>query len=211
VAIGCTRNEYLIHTAITPTVARVSISDAPHLTFEQMPAGLQELLRPRVDRLGYLGEFFQRAAHQPDALTAFYNWTEALKRALPARLVEIIAPTVASHTGNEYERVQHERLALAHGMSREEILALEQMRAGICSTFTDEEVAAAALTRCLLDNFGHGCESALLRMSRLIGEASTTACLMVAARYAAHAIMANAWNLRTPVVSPIDREVTGVE
>jgi alkylhydroperoxidase/carboxymuconolactone decarboxylase family protein YurZ len=186
--------------------ACVSISPSTHIPFEQMPAELQQLLGQRVQRLGYLGEFFQRAAHQPEALTAFYSWTEALKRALPERLVETIALTVASHTGNEYERVQHERLAMSQGMTREEVLALERMRAGTCSSFSDEEVAAAALARCLLEDCGRGCDSALLRLSRLIGEEGTTACLMVGARYVAHATMANAWNLRPPVRSPLDPE-----
>jgi AhpD family alkylhydroperoxidase len=114
----------------------MSLMPATHIALEDMPPDLQELLRPRVERLGYLGEFFQRAAHQPDALAAFHRWTEALKDALPFRVVEAIALTVATQTGNNYERVQHEHLALAGGMSREEIVALERMRAGTCVTLT---------------------------------------------------------------------------
>jgi alkylhydroperoxidase family enzyme len=183
---------------------------ATHLSLQEMPPELQELMRPRVDRLGYLGEFFQRAAHQPDALAAFFRWTEALKEALPFRLVEAIALTIATHTHNDYERVQHERLALANGMSRDEIVALERMRAGTCATLDEEEAAAAALARCLLDDFGRGCDSALLRLSRLLGEPGAVACLMIAARYMAHATMANAWALKPPVPSPLDAEVDRV-
>src|SRR5438309_28638 len=75
-------------------------------------------------RLGYLGEFFQVAAHQPAALSAFVSFSEALKDALPWRLVEVIALTVSARTGNAYERVQHERLALTLGMRVEEARAL---------------------------------------------------------------------------------------
>jgi Carboxymuconolactone decarboxylase family len=188
----------------------MSVAPQTHIALDEMPAELRELLQPRVERLGYLGEFFQRGAHQPDALAAFYRWTEALKAALPFRVVEAIALTVATRTGNDYERVQHERLALAGGMSRDEITALQRMRGGICQTLADEEVAAAALARCLLEDFGRGCDSALLRLSRLLGEAGAVGCLMLAARYVAHATMANAWGLRAPVESPLaDEAVDG--
>src|SRR6059058_1793129 len=116
---------------------------ATHVPLERMPAELRDLLRPRVERLGYLGEFLQRAAHQPDALAAFYRWTEALKEALPFRLVEVIALTVATQTGNDYERIQHERLALTGGMTEDEIVAVERMRPGTCPTLEEGEVAAA--------------------------------------------------------------------
>jgi alkylhydroperoxidase/carboxymuconolactone decarboxylase family protein YurZ len=174
--------------------------------FADLPAELQDLLRPKVERLGYLGEFFQRSAEQPEALAAFITWTETLKDALPFRITEAIALAVAVRTGNEYERVQHQRLALARGMTREEIVALERGRADGCLTLTDEETAAAALARCVLDDFGRGCESALLRLGRLIGEAAAVACLMLTARYLAHSTMVNAWGLQPPVVSPLETE-----
>jgi len=34
------------------------------------------MLRPRVERLGYLGEFFRYTAHQPQALISFLDFTE---------------------------------------------------------------------------------------------------------------------------------------
>src|SRR5206468_4757005 len=123
----------------------------------------------------------------------FYRWTEALKETLPFRLVEVIALTVATQAGNDYERIQHERLALTGGMTDDEIVAVERMRPGTCPTLAEEEVAAAALARCLLDNFGRGCNPALLRLSRLVGEPAAVGCLMVAARYLAHSVMTNAW------------------
>jgi hypothetical protein len=176
----------------------VGVSHSTHVTFEEMPAELQELLSADTASTGHLGEFFERAAHQPDALIAFCAWTDALRDALPPRLVQTIALTVTTHTRSGTERAQQERAALAVGMTREEVRALERMRAGTCPSFSDEEVAAAALARCLLEDFGCGCESALLRLSRLIGEAATTACLMLAARHVASATMANAWTLRAP-------------
>ena len=52
-------------------------------TMPELPPALAEALRPRVERLGYLGEFFQCAANVPDALLAFDVFTAALKRAVP--------------------------------------------------------------------------------------------------------------------------------
>ena len=85
---------------------------------------LRSRLKARVDRLGYLGEFFQVAAHQPEALAGFIAFTEALKEHLDWRLAEVIALTVATETGNAYERVQHERLALTLGMTESEVRGL---------------------------------------------------------------------------------------
>ncbi|HYC81358.1 MAG TPA: carboxymuconolactone decarboxylase family protein [Solirubrobacterales bacterium] len=182
----------------------MKIVSTPCIPFDDLPEPLRERLAPRVERLGYLGEFFQRAAHQPRALAEFFDWTEALKAALPPRVVEAIALTVATRAGNDYERVQHERLALKTGMSKDEVLALESGRTGDVETIVPLEAAAAALARCLVDEIGAGCQPALLRLSRLGGEPFAVACLMTAARYIAHAAMANAWELKPPVGSPFD-------
>jgi alkylhydroperoxidase family enzyme len=72
-------------------------------------------LGPRSDAWGYLGEFFAVAGHQPAALLAFHEFTEALKRALPPELTEVVALTTATELGNDYERSQHERLSVNLG------------------------------------------------------------------------------------------------
>jgi hypothetical protein len=56
------------------------------LEFDELEPQLAELLRPRVERLGYLGEFFKCMAHQPNALRYFTELTEDLKDALPDKL-----------------------------------------------------------------------------------------------------------------------------
>lgn len=57
-----------------------------------------------------LREFFAVAGHQPAALLAFHELTEALKRPLSSELTEVVALTAAAELGNDYERSQHERL-----------------------------------------------------------------------------------------------------
>jgi hypothetical protein len=76
----------------------------PRLQLADLSIELQQLLRRRVDRLGYLGEFFQAMGHQPEALAHFVGWTESLKRALPKNLTELIALTVSTRAENDYER-----------------------------------------------------------------------------------------------------------
>ena len=173
------------------------------ITFVELPETLQTRLAPRVERLGYLGEFFQVAAHQPAALAGFIDFTEALKVALPARLVEVIALTAASATENEYERVQHERLALRIGMSPAEVAALvagHPSQAGLA----EEERAAAELATAVVRAQGRSCGEAYERLAALCGEETAVACLMTATRYLAHATMANTWGLLAPVSSPLE-------
>src|ERR1700728_3948988 len=91
----------------------------PRLSANEMPPALMSVLGPRVKRLGYLGEFFQCTAHQPEALLSFLEFTEHLKHALPDNLTEIVALSVAVLMDNAYERIQHERLSRKLGFSEE--------------------------------------------------------------------------------------------
>jgi alkylhydroperoxidase family enzyme len=172
------------------------------LDLTDLPARLRERLQPRVDRLGYLGAFFTHAGHQPDALLHFYEFTEVLKAALPERTVEIIALTIAGDTGNAYERIQHERLAIRIGMDPNEVRALSHGTLHPFPSFSPAERAAHVLATCVTRRFGSGCEPAFLRLKRLVGDEEAVACLLLAGRYVAHATIANVWRLEVPVASP---------
>ena len=91
----------------------------PRLEFEDLDPDLAKVLEPRVERLGYLGEFFKCTAHQPAALLSFNEFTENSKKGLPKRLVELIALSISTKIGNDYERNQHERLSVRLGFGRE--------------------------------------------------------------------------------------------
>jgi alkylhydroperoxidase family enzyme len=176
--------------------------ETPRIAFQDLPAELHDRLRPRVERLGYLGEFFQVAAHQPAALAGFVDFTEALKQALPSRLVEVVALTVAVATGNAYERVQHERLALTVGLDHDAVRALVGGTAP-AERFDRLERAAFALARDVVAAGGGSCARAYGALEQLAGPAVAVGCLMTAARYLAHATMANTWGLQPPVTSPL--------
>lgn len=90
----------------------------PRLEMADMRADLADYLTPRVERLRYLGELFKCAGHAPDVLLQFMHFTDALKQALPDRLTELGALTVASYMENRYERHQHERLSVKLGFPR---------------------------------------------------------------------------------------------
>ena len=102
-------------------------SSIPRISHEELPNELASFLKPRVERLGYLGEFFQCTAHQPEALLSFLELTEHLKYALPGNLTEVVSLTIARLMDNAYERVQHERLSLKLGLSTEWVLGILQV------------------------------------------------------------------------------------
>src|ERR687885_201353 len=128
----------------------------PRLSYEQLDPELAELLRPKVERLKYLGEFFQCTGHQPRALTSFHRLTEDLKEALPDNITELVALSVATRMKNAYERVQHERLALKLGFSEgwvREVISLKMEEGG---SLSEAELIVQRLVLAILEREGHG-------------------------------------------------------
>ncbi len=172
------------------------------LPFEQLTPELRELLAPRVARLGYLGEFYSVAGHQPEVLAHFYRFTESLKAALPWQLTEVVALTVAALTGNAYERVQHERLALILGMDGDVVRGLARGQAETVDGLDSAERAAAHLARDMTENLGHTASDALSNLAESTNESVAVGCALLAGRYLAHAAISSAFSLRPPVDSP---------
>jgi alkylhydroperoxidase family enzyme len=167
------------------------------LDLAEMPDDLREQLSPRVRRLGYLGDFFRYCGHQPDALLHFDQFTEALKKALPADLTETVALTIATAAGNEYERAQHERLASRLGFSDAWIASLtgaEPRPAGL----SDEQLDARALALAMLGRDWERAQSCLASLAARVGEQQAIGVLMLAGRYLAHAAISNTLHLAIP-------------
>ncbi|MEO8603416.1 MAG: carboxymuconolactone decarboxylase family protein [bacterium] len=181
----------------------------PRLPLDAMPAPLAAALRPRVERLGYLGEFFQCAANVPDALLAFQQLTEALKAALPDRVTEVVALSVASQLGNDYERHQHERLCRRLGFADEWIRAVEAGSPSEMAALDDTDRAVQHLTLAMLARHGHAVHAELDAVVQRLGAASAVAVLLLVGRYVTHALAVNALNLAPPVASPLERGVGG--
>ena len=173
----------------------------PRLEFDELEEGLAEVLAPRYERLGYLGEFFKCMGHQPRALRAFVEFTEAAKAALPGRLGELIALTVATKLGNDYERNQHERLSLRLGFGRDWVTAVEALNPE-SSEFLDG--TERILQRYVLDalaRHGRDTTDVLEPVIEAIGRHQAVAALMLMGRYVAHALIVNSLCIAPPVPS----------
>ena len=168
------------------------------LRMDDLPPALAEALRPRVERLGYLGEFFQCAANVPDALLAFDVFTAALKRALPDRITELVALTVSTRCGNAYEQHQHERLCRRLRLGDEWIRTVERLDpSGLGGT----DATVQALTLAMLERNGHGVRAELEQVVDALGPPAAMAVLLAIGRYVTHSLVVNALALRPPVAS----------
>jgi len=173
----------------------------PRLALDQLEPALAAKLGPRVARLGYLGEFFACAGHQPAALSGFVDFTEALRDALPPRVTELVALSVAGELGNDYERHQHERLARRLGLARDWIAAVNardpERAAGLDATDRAVQVLALAVVR----RAGRGVARELEAVIDRLGVEQAVGVLLVIGRYLAHAAFVNALEIRPPVPS----------
>ena len=174
-------------------------SNIPRISQAEMPHELATFLSPRVKRLGYLGEFFQCTAHQPEALLSFLKFTEHLKHALPNNLTEVVALSVSRLMDNAYERVQHERLSLKLGFSREwlaEVLSFSEDGHGYMS---EPERLVQLLAIRMIRRGGHQTAPEFEAVTQAIGVAPSIAVLMLVGRYMSHALIVNTLNLAPPV------------
>lgn len=178
----------------------------PRVPREEMRPDVAEMLRPRVERLGYLGEFFRCAAHQPAALMSFMAFTEDLKRALPDRITETVALTVSTELANAYERHQHERLCLKLGFDAAWIRAVEAREPAKATGLEDVDRRVQALALAVVRRSGHDTSGELEQVVQAIGHEQAIAVLMLIGRYVTHALMVNSLELAPPVASPLSHE-----
>jgi alkylhydroperoxidase family enzyme len=172
----------------------------PRLDLDDLEPSLAAALRPRVERLGYLGEFFRCAGHQPGALRAFMEFTDESKGGLPERLVELIALTAACQLRNDYERNQHERLSVRLGFGREWVEAVERLQPDD-PALSAEEQTVQRYVLAATDSYGHGGVADLEQVVTALGPAGGVAVMMVLGRYVTHALIVNSLELKPPVPS----------
>lgn len=177
------------------------------LPFDELAPELQDALRAKVERLGYLGEFFAVGGHQPAATAAFQAFTECLKQALPPELTEVVALSVASALGNGYERNQHERLASSLGFSLGWIAAATG--GGDVAELSEDARAARRLALAVVDDYGTGAAGELGRAVGVLGEERAVGVLLTVGRYVAHAAIANTLELAPPVEGVLPSPAAG--
>jgi hypothetical protein len=171
------------------------------LEFEELDPRLAELLRPRVERLAYLGEFFKVMAHNPEILAPFIEMTEALKHELPNNLTEVGALSVAGFMENAYERNQHERLSEKLGFSRDWIGQVNALSPDESTAMSDLEKLAQRFALVTLARDWEGARTLFDRLVGEIGDKPALAYLMLVGRYACHAVIVNVLNLAPPAPS----------
>lgn len=122
-----------------------------------MTVPLQPALPPDVDqRLGELGgrpiNLYLALANQPALLRAWVEFAWALRREcrLPRALRELVILRCAQLYGSEYEWAHHEAMAVAAGVSREQIARLAAWRSS-SSVFSAEERVALRLAEAVFD------------------------------------------------------------
>jgi hypothetical protein len=175
----------------------------PRLEMDQLDPKIRDMLKPRVDRLGYLGEFFKCTAHVPDVLYHFYQMTEALKDALPDKLTEIVALTVAKRMENDYERHQHERLCLKLGFGEPWVRSVEACAPKTAPGLADAERLTQEYTLAAMANNGKGVARQFDALTATVGPDQAMAIIMLIGRYVAHALTVNTLELAPPVPSPL--------
>jgi hypothetical protein len=179
----------------------------PRLSAKEMPPALASFLAPRIKRLGYLGEFFQCTAHQPEALLSFLEFTEHLKDALAANLTEVIALSVAMLMDNAYERVQHERLSLNLGFGEEWLRDVLRLGVNGHQVLSEQEWLVQQLVICVCERRGRNASAEFETVIRTIGAPQAMAVLMLIGRYVSHALMVNTLNLAPPPIPLAPEEV----
>ncbi len=175
----------------------------PRTSFENLPPLLQSELQAKFERLGYLGEFFQVCASQPEALYHFNRFTEVLKAALPGNLVELLALTLSVWSGNRYEQVQHERLALKSGLSKDWVVAVEQLAPDGASALSDVEKDVQRLALAMAITQGRDAQAELAALGRHLPPGLRVAVLLTVGRYVAHSTICNTLQFAVPVTSPL--------
>lgn len=197
---------YFTHSAISHITRRDEESGElsnriARMEFDALAPRVQDVLRARVDRLGYLGEFFKCVGVQPDVLAPFMEMTEALKKALPDRLTETGALTVAKLFDNRYELHQHERLAKKLGFGEEWVAAVEQLSPQDAPCLSDAERAVQRFVVAIVERSGQGVSAEREALIDAIGPEQTIAVMFLVGRYITHAMIVNGLELAPPVPS----------
>ena len=200
---------------MTDTDAPTTAHDARHLAgvpligIGELDPAVRQRLQPKIERLGYLGDFFQLTAHQPAALAAFIDYTDATKKALPDDLAEVVALTVATATGNDYERHQHERLSIKLGLTRDWVANIERLTPD-SGELPLEQRATQRWVLAVLKDHGRNSATEVDALVRGLGPETAIAVALMCGRYVAHATIANSFAIQPPVPSIFEESVHGV-
>lgn len=178
----------------------------PRLQMHQFPPDLAASLESKVQRLKYLGEFFQCMANEPKALLSFNTLTDDLKKALPDNVTEVVALTGAGRMENHYERHQHERLSVKLGFGKEWVREVNALAPDSAKLMREDERVIQKFTIAVIDRRGRGVEKEFDAVVQAVGPQQAAAIIMLIGRYVMHALISNALALKPPVPSVFEEE-----
>ncbi|GAA4355973.1 hypothetical protein GCM10023165_48630 [Variovorax defluvii] len=173
----------------------------PRLGTDAMPDALAAYLGPRVRRLGYLGEMFQVGAQAPDVLLHFMHFTDALKDAVPFDISEAVVLTVATLMENRYERNQHERLSMRHGLGRDWLAEVRRLSPDSAHLMTPAQQAAQRYAIAAIRTRGRGAGAEFDALDPHFAPGEAMAIAFLVGRYVTHALIVNTLELDPPVPS----------
>lgn len=173
----------------------------PRIEYDDIEPELKELFRPRVERLGYLGEFFRVMSAQPKTMIGFFTITESLKTAIPDNYTEIVSLALSSRYGNLYEQYQNEQLSRKLGFSDAWIREALAPVHGPDSVFKPDEKAVQAFAIAAGMSIGRDTQAEFKTLVEAIGPEKAIAVLWLVTRTVSHALISNTLQLEAPVQS----------
>ncbi|MES2536198.1 MAG: carboxymuconolactone decarboxylase family protein [Pseudomonadota bacterium] len=182
----------------------MSADGLPRLTLEQVEPALRDELAPTVARLGYFGEFFQVFGAVPGAMQTFMSYTKSVKAPLSDAENELLALAVCAALGDNYERIQHERLSARLGFTTEWIAAAEGRAGADANLLSPAETALRALALAVIARHGRDCAAEVAAAGAELGTQKATAALLQITRFITIATLCNSLSLSLPVPSVFD-------
>lgn len=173
----------------------------PRLGLDALAPQLAEYLRPTVERLGYLGEFFQALGHAPEAVIQFMEYTKAVKAPLSDRHTEVLALAVSARLGASYERIQHERLAQRLGCGIHWIAAAECRPGAAAELLAPDERLVQTLALAVVERGGREVTRELRAVADVLGPGKAVAALLQTTRFVTIACLCHALALAPPLAS----------
>jgi hypothetical protein len=186
------------------TTDAITSTKFPRINRESLAEPLASELAAIEKRLGYLNEIFLLQGHVPASISAFLAYTQSVKAPLTDRLNQLVALTACSALDAPAELIQHERLAVRLGMSKEFVATAEGRPGSDGTALTLQEHQVRQVVLQVIANLGRGSEPALAALSQTLGAEQAMAVLLQTTRFLLVAVLYRTFSLTVPVASIFD-------
>ena len=132
------------------------------------------------------------------------DYTKAVKAPLSDAGNEVLALSVCALLNADYERIQHERLSLKLGLTREWVAAAVGRSGANMTLLGPTETALRQLALAMVTRQGRDCSAEIVTVAHLLDATQTVAALLQITRFITIAHLCNALTLTLPVASIFD-------